>query len=140
MSIIAVTLACLLISLIWNILFWDRSYGISMPIFAAVVISFLLWFKRTSLSKAKLTLSIHLFLLAYLSICVVCYRNSLILYATIPTIFLGLGAIVFIGQEGYSFSNCIGLIESLIKKTFGAILAAPDAVGKALNKQPSRFS
>ncbi len=134
MSIIAVTLACLLISLIWNILFWDRSYGISMPIFAAVVISFLLWFKRTSLSKAKLTLSIHLFLLAYLSICVVCYRNSLILYATIPTIFLGLGAIVFIGQEGYSFSNCIGLIESLIKKTFGAILAAPDAVGKAFNK------
>ncbi|MHC4171765.1 MAG: DUF4153 domain-containing protein [Planctomycetota bacterium] len=134
MSIIAVTLACLLISLIWNVLFWDRSYGISMPIFAAVVISFLLWFKRTSLSKAKLTLSIHLFLLAYLSICVVCYRNSLILYATIPTIFLGLGAIVFIGQEGYSFSNCIGLIESLIKKTFGSIPAAPDAVGKALSK------
>jgi uncharacterized membrane protein len=134
MSVIAVTLACLLISFIWNILFWDRSYGISMPIFAAVAISFLLWFKRTSLSKAKLTLSIHLFLLAYLSICVVCYRNSLILYATIPTTFLGLGAIVFIGQEGYSFSNCIGLIESLIKKTFGAILAAPDAVGKAFNK------
>jgi uncharacterized membrane protein len=134
MSIIAVTLACLLISFIWNILFWDRSYGISMPIFAAVAISFLLWFKRTSLSKAKLTLSIHLFLLAYLSICAFCYRNSLILYATIPTIFLGLGAIVFIGQEGYLFSNCIGVIESLIKKTFGAIPAAPDAVGKAFNK------
>ncbi|MGD8501373.1 MAG: hypothetical protein PVJ86_12045, partial [Phycisphaerales bacterium] len=80
MSIIAVTLACLLISLIWNILFWDRSYGISMPIFAGVVISFLVWFKRTGLSKAKLTLSIHLLLLAYLSVCVVCYRNSLILY------------------------------------------------------------
>ncbi len=134
MSIIAVTVGCLLISVIWNILFWDRSYGISMPIFAAVVISFLLWFKRTSLSKARLTLSIHLFLLAYLSICVVCYRNSLILYAAIPTILLGLGAIVFTGQEGYSFSNCIGLIESLIKKIVGAISAAPDAVGKAFNK------
>jgi len=134
MSIVVVTLACLLISFIWNILFWDRSYGISMPIFAAVVISFLLWFKRKNLSKAKLTLSIHLFLLVYLSICVVCYRNSLILYATIPTILLGLGAMVFIGREGYSFSNCIGLIESLIKKSFGAILAAPDAVGKAFNK------
>lgn len=134
MSIIAVTLGCLLVSFIWNILFWDRSYGISMPIFAAILISFLLWYKRTSLSKAKLTLSIHLFLLAYLSICVLCYRNSLILYATIPTIFLGLGAIVFIGQEGYLFSNCIGVVESLIKKTFGAIPAAPDAIGKAINK------
>jgi uncharacterized membrane protein len=41
---------------------------------------------------------------------------------------------VFIGQEGYLFSNCIGVIESLIKKTFGAIPAAPDAVGKAFNK------
>ncbi|MHC4426492.1 MAG: DUF4153 domain-containing protein [Planctomycetota bacterium] len=134
MSIIAVTLACLLISLIWNILFWDRSYGISVPVFAGVVISFLLWLKRTGLSKAKLTLSVHLLLLAYLSICVVCYRNSLILYATIPTIFLGLGAIVFIGQEGYSFSNCLGMAESLVEKTFGAIPAAPDAVGEALNK------
>jgi len=134
MPIIAVTLGCLLISVIWNILFWDRSYGISMPIFAAIVISFLLWFKRTSLSKAKLTLSIHLFLLAYLSICVFCYRNNLILYATIPTTFLGLGAIVFIGQEGYLFSNCVGVVESLVKKIFGAIFAAPDAIGEAFNK------
>jgi len=105
-----------------------------MPIFAAVVISFLLWFKRTSLSKAKLTLSIHLFLLVYLTICVSCYRNSLILYAAIPTTFLGLGAIVFIGQEGYLFSNCIGVVESLIKKAFGAIPATPDAIGEAVNK------
>jgi len=134
MSVIAITLACLLISVIWNILFWDRSYGISMPIFAAIVISFLLWLKRTSLSKAKLTLTIHLFLLAYLSICVSCYRNSLILYATIPTTLLGLGAFVFIGQEGYLFSNCVGVVESLAKKIFGAIFAAPDAIGEAFNK------
>lgn len=134
MSVIAATLGCLLISVIWNILFWDRSYGISMPIFAAVVISFLLWLKRTSLSKARLTLSIHLFLLAYLSICVSCYRNSLILYAAIPTTFLGLGALVFIGQEGYLFSNCVGVVESLVKKIFGAIFAAPDAIGEAFNK------
>ena len=48
MSIIAATLACLLISFIWNILFWDRSYGISVPIFAAVAISILLWFKNST--------------------------------------------------------------------------------------------
>ena len=134
MSVIPVTLACLLVSFIWNILFWDRSYGISMPIFSTIVISLLLWFKRTSLSKAKLTLSIHLFLLSYLSICVFCYRNSLILYATIPATFLGLGAIVFIGQEGYSFSNFIGVVESLVKMILGAIFAAPDAIGEAFNK------
>jgi hypothetical protein len=134
MSVIAVTLSCLLISVAWNILFWDRSYGISMPIFTAIVTSFLLWLKRKSLSKAKLTLSVHLFLLAYLSICISCYRNSLILYAAIPAAFLGLGAIVFIGQEGYLFSNCAGVVESLVKKIFGAIFAAPDAIGEAFNK------
>ena len=134
MTSTAVVPGCLLISFIWNILFWNRSYGISMPVFAAIVISFLLWFKRTSLSKVKLTLSIHLFLLAYLSICVCCHRNSLIRYATIPTTFLGLGAIVFIGQEGYLFSNCTGVIESLVKTIFGAIFAAPDAISEAFTK------
>ncbi|MBL7107250.1 MAG: DUF4173 domain-containing protein [Phycisphaerae bacterium] len=134
MSIIAVTLACMLMSFIWNILFWDRSYGISMPIFAAIVISLFLWLKRKSLHKAKLTLAIHLFLLAYLSICVFCYRNGLILYATIPTVFFGLGAVAFIGKEGYSFSNCVGVIESLFKTIFGSIFAAPNAIGEAFNK------
>ncbi len=105
-----------------------------MPVFAAIVISFLLWFKRTSLSKVKLTLSIHLFLLAYLSICVFCHRNRLILYATIPTTFLGLGATVFVGQKGYSFSNCIGVVESLLKTIFGAIFSAPYIISEALNK------
>jgi V/A-type H+-transporting ATPase subunit I len=38
MSIVLVTLACLLVSFIWNILFWDRSCGISMPVFAAMLI------------------------------------------------------------------------------------------------------
>jgi len=134
MSILTVTFGCLVISFIWNILFWDRSYGISMPIFSAVVISFLLWFKKAYLSKAKLTLFFHLVLLAYLSLCVVFYRNSLILYATIPTVLLGLGAIVFVGCQGYSFSNCVGVIESLVKKTLSAILPAPDAISEAFNK------
>lgn len=134
MSIIAVTAGCLLISFIWNILFWDRSYGISMPIFAVIVTSFLLWLKKTDLSKAKSTLCIHLSFLAYLSVCVVCYRNSLILHATIPAIFLGLAALVLIGHEGYSFANCIGVIEALAKNILGGILSAPDAMGGAFNK------
>ena len=134
MLAIAVTLGCLLISVIWNILFWNRSFGISMPIFAAIVICFLLWLKRTSLSKAKLTLSIHILLIAYLSICVLCYRNSLILYATVPTIFLGLGALVFTGRKDYLFSNCIGVTESLVKTIFVAIFDAPDALGESFNK------
>jgi hypothetical protein len=134
MSIVTTTLACLLVSAIWNLLFWDRSYGISMPIFTTFVISLFLWLKRANLSISKLTLSIHLFLLAYLSICVLCYRNCLILYATIPAVFLGLGAVAFIGQEGYSFSNFIGVTESLFKAILCAFFAAPDAMGEAFNK------
>ena len=134
MHAIVITLGCLLVSFIWNILFWNRSYGISVPIFTAIVVSFLLWVKSTSLSKTKLAFSVHIFILAYLSVCVVCYRNSLILYAAVPSVFLGLGAIVFAGRQGYSFSNWIGVTESLVKKTFGASFSAPGAVGKGLNK------
>ena len=134
MSAIAVALGCLLISIVWNIFFWDRSYGISMPVFAALVIAFLLWLKRTSLSKAKLTLSIHIFIIAYLSICVVCYRNSLILYAAIPSTLLGLATMVFVGRQSYSFSNCVGVLEYLLKTIFCAIFAAPNTIGQAFNK------
>lgn len=134
MSIVLATLACLLISFIWNILFWDRSCGISVPIFASIVISLLLWHKKTSLAKAKSTLSVHLSLLAYLSICVVFYRNNLILYATIPAVFLGLGAVVFVGQQGYSFSNFIGVVESLSKTVLGGFFTAPNAMAEAVNQ------
>jgi hypothetical protein len=105
-----------------------------MPIFSSIVISLLLWYKRKSLSKAKLTLSVHLLLLIYLSVCVSCYRNSLILYATVPAVFFGLGAAASIGQEGYLFSNFIGVVESLFKTMFGGVLAAPIAFGEVINK------
>lgn len=78
MSIIVVTVGCLGLSVIWNILFWDRSYGISMPVFAVMVTAFVLCLKRKSLGKAKLTLFVHLFLIFYLATCVALYRNSLV--------------------------------------------------------------
>lgn len=109
MSIVAVTLGCLFVSILCNFLFWDRSFGVSVPLFSAVVVSLILWLKQSSLSKSKLTLLIHLFLVAYLSACAFCYRNSLVLYAAVPTVFLGLGAMVFVGRDGYLFSNCIAL-------------------------------
>jgi hypothetical protein len=137
LSIITITIGCLFISFIWNMLFWDRSYGISMPIFAVIVIAFLLWFIRINLSKTKSIMFVHLFFLVYLSACVACYRNSLILHVAIPIIFLGLGAIVFIGQEGYSFSNCIGVIEALLKKTFSAFFSSADVFGKLLGTKVS---
>lgn len=134
MSNVFIISACLWVSLIWNILFWGRSYGISMPIFTAIVIPLLLWYKRAELSKVKGTLFIHLLLVIYLSVCVSCYRNSIILYATIPAVFLGLCAAVFIGQEGYSFSNFTGVVESLVKTVLWAFLTAPEAFGGAINK------
>lgn len=134
MSNVVIIPICLLISLIWNILFWDRSYGISMPLFAVIVVSLLLGYKRAELSKVKRTLFIHLLLLIYLSICVACYRNSIILYATIPAVFLGLCAAVFMGQEGYSFSNFVGVVESLAKKILCAFFTAPEAFSGVINK------
>lgn len=134
MPIIPAVCGCLFISIIWNILFWDRSYGISMPIFVIIVISFLLWLKRNNLSKSKLTVFIHSLLLVYLSLCVVYYRNSLVIYATVPSIFAGLGALIFIGQECYSFSNFLGVIEYLVKKSLGGFASATDALGSVLSK------
>ncbi|AQT67081.1 hypothetical protein STSP2_00221 [Anaerohalosphaera lusitana] len=134
MSITLVTLGSLLIAVAWNILFWDRTYGISVPIFSAIVICVLLLYSKPRLSKAKPTLFIHLLLLIYLSVCAACYRNYLILYAAIPAVFLGLGAVAFAGQEGYAFSNFIGVFESLIKMTFAGILTAPKALGQIVNK------
>ncbi len=133
MSIVTVALACLLISSIWNFLFWDSTYGLSMPIFAAVVVFFLLWYKKTHLSKNKTTLSLNLLLIAYLSLCVCVYRNSIILYAAIPTIYFALGALAFIDKNGYSFSNSIGVTETLVKKIGAAVVAAPDAISRAFN-------
>lgn len=134
MLAIVITFGCLLISVICNVLFWDRTFGISMPVFAAIVISFLLWFRRSELSKTKMTLFILLFILIYLSICVVWYRNGLILYAAIPAIFIGLGSIAFTGRKGFSLSNCLGVVESLVKTTFFAIFAAPGVIGEGLNR------
>jgi hypothetical protein len=107
-----------------------------MPIFSSIVISLLLWHQRRSLSKSKLTLFVHLLLIMYLSICVCCYRNSIIFYATIPAVYLGLCAVAFIGQERYAFSNFIGVVESLIKMGIGAIPAAPQVLGEVINKIP----
>lgn len=134
MPIIVVTLGCLFISIICNLLFWGRTFGVSMPLFLIITAAFFLWLKRENLSKSKFTLTVHLLFLAYLSICVVCYRNILILYATVPTIFFGLGAILFAGKEGFSFSNSIAVTESIFKTVFGAIALVPLAFVKSLKK------
>src|SRR3989339_1440653 len=115
MSILAAVLGSLFIAIVWNILFWDRSFGVSVPVFSIIVMAFLFWIKKGNLFKSRITLSVHLLLILYLSLSAACWRNGLIIYAAIPTIFFGLFAIVFAEQEGYSISNSIGLVESLFK-------------------------
>ena len=134
MLAVVITFGCLLISVICNVLFWDRTFGISVPVFAAIITPFLLWFRRRELSKTKTALFILLFILIYLSICAVWYRNGLILCAAIPTIFIGLASIAFTGRKGFSLSNCLGVLESLVKTTFFAIFAAPGVIGEGFNR------
>jgi hypothetical protein len=132
--IILVTLVCFAVSIVCNVFFWDRTFGASMPVFVVLVASFFLWLKRKSLSRSKFTVLTLLVFLGYLSACVVCYRNRLILYAAVPTIFFGLGSILFAGKEGYSFSNSIGVFESLIKAIFAVVKVVPLRIANAIQR------
>src|SRR3990167_4213667 len=102
MHAISITFGCLFISFLWNIFFWDRTYGVAMPVFALLIASFILWFKWRDIRKAGSALIIHLLLVMYLSIGVGLYRNDLIFYATIPTIYLLLVTLPLFSHEGYS--------------------------------------
>lgn len=104
---------CLLVSLAWNLLFWDRSYGMGMPVFVVIVIAFLAATKRLRFAGNAITLTAHLALLLYLACCVTLYRNDLILGATITAIYVGLAALALSGRSGYSFLNAIGIAESV---------------------------
>ncbi|MCF7956084.1 MAG: DUF4173 domain-containing protein [Phycisphaerae bacterium] len=134
MFILIVTLGCLFVSILCNLLFWGRTFGVSMPLFMVIVAAFVLWLKRKDLCRSKFTLTVLLLFLAYLSACVVCYRNILILYATVPTIMFGLAAMLFVGREGFSFVNCIGVVESILKSAIGAVIILPETFYKTFKK------
>jgi len=134
MFILVVTFSCLIVSLACNLLFWGKTFGVSVPLFAAIVAAFILWLKRNNLSRSKFTMSVLVLFLAYLSVCAACYRNILIFYATVPTIMFALGAMVFVGREGFSFVNCIGVLESIIKTVIGAVNMLPETFYKTVKK------
>ena len=134
MSSVGMTMGCLLIAFVWNVLFWDRPFGVSVPIFVVIVSGAVLSVKRAELVRVRGTLAAHLLLVGYLSVCVALYRNSVILYATVPAVLVLLGALVLVGKEGYAFSNCVGVVEATAKRALRGVFAAPDAMGEVLKK------
>ena len=114
----------LVISILFSYLFWGHTFGVSMLIFTAVVVAIVLRGKMKTMNTKNPLFILHLGLLAYLSACVMFYRNEIILFITIPVILLLLLALIFVGKEGYTFLNNFQLLFMLL----------PERVINALNE------
>ena len=124
----------MVISVLFSYLFWGHAFGVSMLVFTGVVGGIALKGKLNKTNAGNPVFLLHLGLLAYLSACVMVYRNDIILLITIPVIILLLLALVFVGKEGYTFLNNFQLVFMLLPERVVSALNEISSVSKRMKE------